>query len=832
MAERRMPTRCALVAALACCTHDPQRVSPVAADAADATVDHVDAAVDHVDAADSDLPSLDRAEATVDAADSEVSAADAVSAGDSPGVTAIVSGHGYTCALTRDQRVWCWGGNDSGQIGNGRDDDGTIYPPAFGQYPLGAHASPFPSLVRGLTGVLEIAGGGNFACARTAGGVWCWGGVYFDLRSPRPSGIYYTSVPVMMAGLGPPSDIVSIASGDLTVCAITRDRRALCWGWADFGQLGRGPTPDGGSASSAEALPVLASPGAPLTGVQSLALGQTHACALLMDGTVRCWGQGDSGQLGDAATDTWRISYASSNPGLSHVTRLVAGSSHTCALVAGDLFNEVWCWGRAYAIVDGAPGVRSCGSSGVPCYPAPTLVTAMYGAQDLVAGAGDTCALIRGALRCWGANEYGQFGAGVRLPSTVIASGVRAATLSENHLCARMSDDTVRCAGEDNDGVTGTGAATGLTPSPVRAVGDAGGPLLHAAGIAVGIEGACVVFEDHGAECWGRNLGGVELGTVTIVSQSEWPLPVTALEGGENAQIAEIGGGIGFACARLVSGVVRCWGFSSEGLVGAGLTGVTMLRVGPDHACVLQGGAVRCWGAAHDGQLGVEPRDAGPGPYTVPLPSGARIGSISVGAHHACAIVLGSAPIAGIWCWGLNSEEQLGVGASAFYVAVPARVTACSRGASETLAAAQVACGDGFTCALFDGGEVRCWGHNGDLYFTGTNTVIAPSEHATLLAAGAAHACASDGARIWCWGRNNEGQLGSGDTVDRYPTPVEVAGLALPTGVRVRDLALGGDTSCALLSDGSVRCWGDGSFGHLGNGRSTRVDMPTSVRWR
>lgn len=835
MEERRRPTCCAVLVVLSCCTHNPQRVSPFDTSAADTPVNLADATpVDildegTVDAPDATALTMDVVDATLDTIEMDAPTTDSSRIGDSPSVTAIVAGGGFTCALTRDERVWCWGDNSVGQIGNGRDDARTTYPLAFGQYRLGAHASPFPSLVRGLSGVSEIAAGDNHVYARIGDSVWGWGAIYLDPSRPRSGGGYYTSAPAMLRGSGLPSDIVSISAGTNMACAITRDRRAICWGrfWA---ALGRGPTPDRGGVSSADALPVLTAPEVPLLGVQSLALGSYHACALLMDGTVRCWGQNFHGELGDGTTDTSRsLLYASADPGISGVTKLVAGSSHNCALVTGDASDgEVFCWGRADVIISGTPGARSCGSPGYPCYPTPTRLTSVSGARDLFAGAGQTCALIGGALLCWGIDELGQW----RLPSTVIASGVRSASLSEDHLCARMSDDTVRCAGRDDYGATGTGATISLTPSTVGASGDAGAPLANAVGITVGVNGACAVLNDHHAECWGGNLVGVLPEGTSSVYRSERPRPVTVLDGTENGQIAEVGMGIGFGCARLVGGVVRCWGYSSQGLMGEGLTSVAMLRVGPDHACVLQAGAVRCWGAIRNGQIGVERYDAGSEPQTVPLPSGATVRSISVGAHHSCAVVAGGAPAGGAWCWGLNSEEQLGTGASGFFVATPARVTAYSRGPSETLTVDQVACGDGFTCALFDGGEVRCWGHNSDLFFIGTNTVIASSARATLLAAGASHACASDGVRVWCWGRNNQGQLGSGDTVDRYPTPVEVSRLVLPAGVMIRDLALGGDTSCVLLSDGGVRCWGDGGFGRLGDGRSNIVDVPTPVNWR
>ena len=172
----------------------------------------------------------------------------------------------------------CWGENGAGQLGNG----GTV-------------PSLSPVTVAGLTGVTRIALGARHACAVVGGGVRCWGqDEALQTGSPtsqRCGAAACQPGPIAVAG---PQGVSELAAGAAHTCARTDDGRLWCRGGNSFGQLG-----NGSASVAAIATPGLVTlGGAPLDGVQALAAGASHTCALRGDGTVYCWGRGDRGQLG------------------------------------------------------------------------------------------------------------------------------------------------------------------------------------------------------------------------------------------------------------------------------------------------------------------------------------------------------------------------------------------------------------------------------------------------------------------------------------------------------------------------------------------------------
>ena len=208
-----------------------------------------------------------------------------------------------------------------------------------------------------------------------------------------------------------------------------------------------------------------------------------------------------------------------------------------------------------------------------------------------------------------------------------------------------------------------------------------------------------------------------------------------------------------------------------------------------------------------------------------PPPVGAvQQGKISVGGLHTCA-VLTSGPLQ---CWGSNDQGQLGNGSITTSTS-PSTVSGIS-------AATAVAAGNTHTCALLSGGGVKCWGQggNGQLGdgFPGdpgnqlrlTPVTVSGINDATAIATGGFHSCAivTDG-KVRCWGDDGLGQLGDGTLGDFSLVPVEVSGLTGATA-----LAAGEFFTCALRDDSTVWCWGANGFGQLGDG--TTADSPVPVQ--
>lgn len=195
---------------------------------------------------------------------------------------------------------------------------------------------------------------------------------------------------------------------------------------------------------------------------------------------------------------------------------------------------------------------------------------------------------------------------------------------------------------------------------------------------------------------------------------------------------------------------------------------------------------------------------------------------VSYGESHGCAISSGGR----LRCWGQNGWGQLGNGSSSGVFRTPVDVIGLANG-TRAVAAADV-----HTCAITAAGSVRCWGENGLGQLGNNSTTDSGSPvdvlglaNVTALAAGADHACAlSTAGGVKCWGSNAAGQVGDGSTVNRL-TPIDVAGLT--SGVIA--IAAGGSSSCALLSSGTLRCWGSNSSGQLGDGSTTDRLTPVAV---
>ena len=230
---------------------------------------------------------------------------------------------------------------------------------------------------------------------------------------------------------------------------------------------------------------------------------------------------------------------------------------------------------------------------------------------------------------------------------------------------------------------------------------------------------------------------------------------------------------------------------------------------------------VHCWGRDNIGQLGNGPGNAGV-PLPAPVPGLAGATAIGAGQQHVCA-ALGNGEL---WCWGDNTSGQLGNG-SVVNAISPVQVT-------SGLTFESVGGGTAHTCAVTDLGEVWCMGDNasGQLGDGSAPNDSSNAVQVTGLGTGAAvavgvgddHTCAAmfDGT-VWCWGDNTYGQLGDGSTT---PTDVavQVTGLTGVVGV-----AAGEIHSCAVTSGGQAWCWGRGAHGRLGNGGTADSPVPVLV---
>jgi alpha-tubulin suppressor-like RCC1 family protein len=250
------------------------------------------------------------------------------------------------------------------------------------------------------------------------------------------------------------------------------------------------------------------------------------------------------------------------------------------------------------------------------------------------------------------------------------------------------------------------------------------------------------------------------------------------------------------------------------------------IAAGAQNACaVLSGGTVTCWGDNSNGQLG----SGGTMSSSIPVPvtgltnaTAVTIGGTLGSGIHVCALQSSGT----VSCWGSNYSGELGTGTAAGQAAVPMVVP-------NLAGATAIAAGNDFTCALITGGTVQCWGNlsYGQPPADGGYVVSPPTAIPNLVGAismsiGQYFGCAvlSD-KTVACWGDGFEGELGNGLAGIESVGPVPVSGVTNATAVTAGEYA-----ACALLSGGSVQCWGDNAYGELGTGTFASSEIAVAAQ--
>jgi hypothetical protein len=315
----------------------------------------------------------------------------------------------------------------------------------------------------------------------------------------------------------------AIAVGARHACAIVADKTLRCFGDNAAGQLGGAPasgTDDAGAPSEVGTGAVIVTG---LTSVTEVTAGNAHTCARTGDGVVRCWGANDFGQLGDTTTTSRATPVIL--PALRNARALSAGGAHTCAILEN---KTVLCWGRNDdgQLGDGSTTMR----------PTPVQVAGLSDVEELAAGTFHTCArLVDLCVRCWGRNDAGQIGDGTsgtprRIATNVVGlpGAVRSITTALSDSCALLADNTIHCWGR----AIGRPSATPVIGFPLvsELVMGASPTTVH----------LCGRLPDASIRC------------TTTLNQTPRLVP-----GIVNA--VDISVGAEQACARLADGAVRCW---------------------------------------------------------------------------------------------------------------------------------------------------------------------------------------------------------------------------------------------------------------------------------
>lgn len=404
----------------------------------------------------------------------------------------VAAGSNHRCMVNSTGNLQCMGANSTGQLG-----DGSL------------NASTNPVDVVDLSGkIIAVAVGQDHSCALNDTGILkCWGSDQFGQVGWKSVN---TSRPIAVPGIL--SGVSKFSSGYMHDCAVLESGAAYCWGDNAYGQLGNGST-----TNINHAVPVFDTVG----GFKTIAASPQHTCAVSKAGGAVCWGDNSSGQLGNSGVVNSDVPV--NVTGLSSGVQSVAvGAMHSCAL---NQTGGVMCWGLN--------SLGQLGNSSNSSTTQPVSVTSISnGVSAVSAGYDHTCALTSaGGVKCWGSNQNGQLGnTSVKIYSnqpvdvTGLTSGVVAIATNQYYSCAVTNTGAAKCWGANYAGQLGNNSTT-ASGTPVDVFGMSSGVT----DIATGQAHACVHTDTGNVECWGRNTWG-QLGNGKF-TDSSIPVTVNGLTG-------------------------------------------------------------------------------------------------------------------------------------------------------------------------------------------------------------------------------------------------------------------------------------------------------------
>lgn len=731
---------------------------------------------------------------------------------------------GHTCAVGTSGSVWCSGQNTSGQLG-----DGTTS--AHYQF----------SRVRGVSGATKVATGWDHSCAIvSSGSVKCWGS---NATGQLGDGTTVSSRrAVDVAGV---LGAVEISAGRGFTCVVLSSGAAKCWGDNSQKQLGN---------NSAVAFSTSAVDVAGIGTSSKVAAAQYSACVILLDTTVKCWGDNRYGQVSNGGTvspvatpSTARFG-ASSN--LQDVTSISSDpfADVFCVVTAT---SRGWCWGTN--------GVYQRGNNTTAANPymsSPNGLTS--GVQSIAVGGGHACASVTGdVIKCWGYNVQGGASGGasrsnVPIPTTVSGASGSNVLLGIYSSCSYSNATDWKCWGLNSSFERGDGGP------------DGGGPYS----VEVSRHALLVVDKPNlptSVQVTSYSTSAISLSWVAPSSTGGVPIYDYLIEVKEGLNAwSTINDGMGTATSftwnSAVKGSTYLFRVSAVNL--SDLSSEPVALSSSVIARVVPGSPTAVQETSHtDSSLTIAwdaPIDDGGSPvldYKIEIqPAGGswvvyndgvstatsaqitgltrgnryavRVSAVSaegVGAatvsekfmsmslgRHSCAVLISGR----VSCWGLNTAGQLGSPPSG---AVYKQVLI-----ENVSNAVKVDVGTNHSCALLSDQTVKCWGGNefGQLGNGAESNWAAATAVSGLsgvldISTGNGFSCASksDGTS-WCWGSNSDGQIGVSTATAKSNVPIAVAALGHNS---VSQIEAGDFFACAIISAGQVQCWGRITDGRLGN---------------
>ncbi len=685
----------------------------------------------------------------------------------------IAVGFSHTCTITQQGQLLCWGYNQNGQLGDGTRSRRNT-----------------PRIIGNDTHWRFVSAGSIHTCAlKDDDSLWCWG----DNRYGQ-LGVGENEAQLIPKQVLDPNHWHAVSVGKNHTCAIKADDSLWCWGRNNYGQIGANVD------SLHENLYFTPNPVLPKDSWQEVSSGSFHSCGIQTDGSLWCWGNNESGQIGDGTNENRNLP-AKIMPG-SKWKKVSAGSDHSCGIQAD---GSLWCWGnnRFATLGDGTLTDRE----------APTLIDKNNEWVTISAGNYVTCGITKeGKLWCWGYGHWGLFSprqSYATHPKEVIPPKKNLGTwlnvaLKKDHICAISSKNHLFCWGLNSSGQIGNGHDYAIR-QPVLVAKES--DWKDIATSAAQCSHTCGIKSDRSLWCWGKNSDG-QLGLGNYIFQQH-PVPIAQGRTWQSIALAR------HTCGILLDGSLWCWGINEHYQLGTGDKTIRLLptRISDadtwntvatnfNYSCgVKTDHSLWCWGelfSKTDGRAEIalkSPQKLADGEWK----------TLSAGQNHLCGIQQKGS----LWCWGINSQGQLGDKTTTTHDTPTIIGDDVWR---------EISIGFEHTCGIQQNGSLWCWGSNafGQLGVIGPSKVTHPLQIAktqtwTHISAGDSYTCGiqTDGS-LWCWGWGLNGELGLGNPSQAL-TPKKVS-----SQTPWKKISAGKCHSCGIQTDGTLWCWGSNYYGQIG----------------